>query len=114
MYSASVDDNATVRCFFEHQLTGPPFSMKIKPEVDFQSSLSPARSDSEYPSTKSLSWPPYVIPRSLEPLRYRRMVFTASVCWWPGFLAKQLATEVAKEMSGLVSTMENIMDPVIP
>lgn len=36
MYSASVDDNATVGCFFEHQLTGPPFNMKIKPEGDFR------------------------------------------------------------------------------
>ncbi len=28
--------------------------------------------------------------------------------------AKRLATDVAKEMSGLVSTMENMIDPVIP
>ena len=37
MYSASVDDSATVDCRFEHQLTGPPFSINMKPEVDFDS-----------------------------------------------------------------------------
>ena len=114
MYSASVDNRTIVDCFFEHQLTGPLLSMKIKPEVDFWLSLSPAQSESEYPSMRSLSWPPNVIPRSLEPLRYRSIVLTASVCWWPGFFANRAATEVAKAMSGLVSTMENIIEPVMP
>lgn len=54
MYSALVDDNAAVGCFFEHQLTGPSLSMKIKPEVDFRLSLLPAQSESEYLTTKSL------------------------------------------------------------
>lgn len=58
MYSASVDDNATVGCLFEHQLTGLPLSIKIKPEVDFWLSLSPAQSKLEYPSMRSLSWLP--------------------------------------------------------
>ena len=80
IYSASVDDSATVDCLFEHQLTSPPFSMNIKPDVDFRLSLSPAQSESEYPSTQSFFSPPYVIPRSREPLRYRRIVLTASVC----------------------------------
>ena len=34
-YSALVDDNVTVGCLLEHQLTGPLLSMKMKPEVDF-------------------------------------------------------------------------------
>ena len=34
-YSASVDDQATVGCLLEHQLTGPPFSIKMNPDVDF-------------------------------------------------------------------------------
>ncbi len=38
----------------------------------------------------------------------------ASVCWWLEFLAKQLATDMAKVMSSLVSTIGNIGDPVIP
>lgn len=29
MYSASVEDSAAVDCLFEHQLTGPPFSIKM-------------------------------------------------------------------------------------
>lgn len=66
------------------------------------------------PSIFSSSLPPYVMPRCFDPLRYLRIVFTASVCWWLGFLAKRLTNDVAKAMSGLVSTMENIIDPVIP
>ena len=42
MYSASVDEKATVGYLFEHQLTEPPSSMKMKPEVDFRLFLSPA------------------------------------------------------------------------
>lgn len=55
MYYALVDDNAIVGCFLEHQLTGPSLSIKMKPEVDFRLSLSPAQSESKYPSTRSLS-----------------------------------------------------------
>ena len=48
IYSGSVDDSATVGCLLEHQLTGPPLSMKIKPEVDFRLSLSLAQSESQF------------------------------------------------------------------
>ena len=34
-YSASVEESATVDWRFEHQLTGPPLSMKMYPDVDF-------------------------------------------------------------------------------
>ena len=54
IYSTSVDNRVTVGCLLEYQLTGPPFSMKIKPEVDFRLSKSPAQSKSEYPLTKQL------------------------------------------------------------
>lgn len=35
MYSVTVDDNATVGCFFEPQLTGSLLSMKMKPATLF-------------------------------------------------------------------------------
>ncbi len=57
IYSASIDDKVTVGRLLEHKLTGPPLSIKMKPDVDFRLSLFPAQSESEYPSTKSLSWP---------------------------------------------------------
>lgn len=69
IYLVLVDDNAIVVCFFKHQLTGPLFSMKIKSDVDFWLSLSLAQSESKYPSTKSLSWPPYMIFWSFESFR---------------------------------------------
>lgn len=43
-----------------------------------------------------------MIPRSFEPLRYLRIVLTASVCWWEGFFEKQLATAVGEAISGLL------------
>ena len=95
IYSAFVDDSATVDCLFEHQLTGPLFSMNIKPDVDFWLSLSPAQSESEYPWTQSSFSPPYVIPWSRKPLRYQKIFLTALVCWWEGFFAKRLATDIA-------------------
>ena len=36
------------------------------------------------------------------------------MCWWLRFFAKRLTNEVAKAISGLVSTIENIIDPIIP
>lgn len=35
IYSILVEKKATMSYFFEHQLTGPPFSIKIKPKVNF-------------------------------------------------------------------------------
>lgn len=43
IYLASMDDKETVAYFLKHQLTGPPFSMKIKPEVNLQLFLSPTQ-----------------------------------------------------------------------
>ena len=50
MYSASVDDGATEICFFEHQLIGSLFIVKIRLKVDFLSTLSSVQSVSEYPT----------------------------------------------------------------
>ena len=49
MYSASVDEIATVACFVLFQLTADPLRIKMKPDVDFRSPRSPAWSESEYP-----------------------------------------------------------------
>ena len=113
MYLVLVDERAIIGCLFEHQLIGPPLSMKIKLKVDFRLFLSSAQSKSEYPSTNSLLWPPWVILRLFEPFSYCKIIFTASVYWWPRFFAKRLATDFAKAILGLVSTIENMRDPVI-
>ncbi len=57
---------------------------------------------------------PYIIPSIRVALRYCMMVFTASVCCREGLLAKRLTTNLAKAISGLVRTFENISDPVMP
>ena len=58
MYSASVNKRIMVGFLFEHQLTSPPFTMKMKLDVNFRLFLSPAQSESEYPSIGSLFSPP--------------------------------------------------------
>ncbi len=47
IYSASVEEGATVDCLLGHQLIGPLFSMKMKPDVDFRLFLLPAQFESE-------------------------------------------------------------------
>lgn len=57
MYSALLEDNAIVACLFEHQLTGPLFSMKIYLNVNFGLFLSSAQSESEQPLIRSFLSP---------------------------------------------------------
>lgn len=47
-------------------------------------------------------------------LKYRMIIFTASIYWQDGFLVKRLITDVAKAISGQISIIENIRDLVIP
>lgn len=54
MYSALVDDNITISCFFKHQLIDPLLSMKMKLKVNFWLSLSFVQFKFKYSSTKSL------------------------------------------------------------
>lgn len=39
-YFVSIDEKVTIACLFELQLTGLPFGMKIKSEIDFVVALS--------------------------------------------------------------------------
>jgi topoisomerase IA-like protein len=57
IYSASVDDNDTVVCFLLAQLTAPRPILKTYPPVDLRSSMSPAQSASEYPTSSTLCPP---------------------------------------------------------
>lgn len=113
IYLTFVDDNATISYFWV-LVYWSTINMKMKPKIDFWLFLSSIQSKSEYLSTMSLSWPPYIILCFLEPLKYYKMVFTTLVCWWPEFLRKQLTTGVANEISGLVFIIENIINLVIP
>ena len=49
MYSASAVKRETKVCFLLRQLTDPPPTLNIKPDVDLWSSMSPAKSASEEP-----------------------------------------------------------------
>lgn len=57
--------------------------------------------------------PLYVIPMSCIAFRYQKMVFTNSVYYQEGFLAKRLITDIAKVIFGLVSTIKNISNLVL-
>ena len=48
IYSASVDDSATVGCLRDLQVIGAPDRWKIYPVVDLRVSKSPAQSESLY------------------------------------------------------------------
>jgi len=50
MYSASEVENATSPCLRESQEMGAPYTLKIWPPCDFRSALSPAKSESVYPT----------------------------------------------------------------
>src|SRR5258708_36809958 len=61
MYSASVEDNATVFCFLETQLTAPPASFMMFPVTDFQLMGSLAHSPSAYSIIPPHLFPSYII-----------------------------------------------------
>lgn len=44
---------------------------------------------------------------------YWRMIFTTLLYWWEEFFANWLTTNLARAISGLVSTIKNIIDPFI-
>lgn len=113
IYSASVEDNVTVTCLFEHQLAGQPCSIKMNQYVDLRLFLSLAQLEFKKSSIFNFSSPPYIISLFFDPFRYFRIVLTASMYQWLGFFAKQLSNKVAQAISGLVSIIENIIDPVI-
>src|SRR5258708_9770920 len=61
IYSASVEDNATVFCFRETQLTAPPASFMMFPVTDFRLMGSLAQSASAYAINPSWLCPSYII-----------------------------------------------------
>src|SRR5258707_1895522 len=71
MYSASVEDNATVFCFLETQLTAPPASFIMFPVTDFLLMGSLAQSASAYAINPSWFCPSYIIFALMCVLMYR-------------------------------------------
>lgn len=68
-YSASVDDKATVACFFELHAITPEPKRKQFPFVLFLSSWDPAQTLSVYPVRKKHSFFLYQTPKFLVPVR---------------------------------------------
>lgn len=116
MYSASVDKNATVAYLFQYQLTRLRLSINMKPDVDFFMTWSLVQSKFEYllivrflPSFLPLQ----VILTDFAAFKQRMIIFTVSICWRKEFLTNQPIIKIAKAMSDLVSTIENIRDFII-
>lgn len=76
MYSVSVEESATVRCFLDSQLIAAPLSLKMNPVYDLRSTGHPAQSASTNPSRVPM-FLIYVIPKFMVPLRYLKMRFAA-------------------------------------
>ena len=64
MYSASVVESAGTDCLHDLQETAPNQRLIAYPEVDTPVSLSPSKSESEYPIKLKSSTCVYLIPRS--------------------------------------------------
>src|SRR5947208_16397158 len=77
IYSASVDDSATVDCFLDFQQIAAPAKRNIYPETDFLSSPAP-QSASENASKTSPLLPLNVRPMSSVCLKYLRHLFVAA------------------------------------
>src|SRR5579859_2431609 len=77
MYSDSVDDNATVGCFFDVQEIVPPPSVNTYPPTDFLS-VPPPQFASVYPSNTNPSLPSKRMPRFVVSQRYLKMRLTST------------------------------------
>lgn len=86
-YSASQEDKETVGCLFEDQLIAPLPILNRKPEVERRVSISPAQSESVYP-TNGLGSPQKVNSSFVVPWRYCMIRLVARICWGPGFPKK--------------------------
>src|SRR5579859_1560235 len=85
MYSDSVDESATVGCFFAAQDTAPPAKQNKYPPTDFLST-SPPQFASLYTFISNPTFPSNVIPRLLVPQRYLKMQFAVASCSSEGWL----------------------------
>lgn len=114
-YSTSVNERATVDCYFEHQLIGLPLSIKIQPDIDLLIAQLLAQLESKNPLM--IKPPPcsplYMIPISLVTFRYQRIVFTTLLYQQEGFFTNRLTIDIVKMILSFVSTIENIIEFVI-
>ena len=114
IYSASVDDWATVAWSFDDHITRLLNRNIVNPVRDFLSSVLLAQSASalafvfehgcneRFPcANKSLDFPPRVNTLLLVPCRYCSICSTASQCCFPGLCPKRATELTAGDMSGL-------------
>src|SRR6476620_5621092 len=102
MYSASVEEHATIFCnALLHEIAHPDI-MTVYPVVDFLVSLSPAQSLSEN-AVRIGGWSAWKNNPELElPLRYLRTRLADVQCWRPGLSRNRRSDDTACEMSGRV------------
>ena len=81
-------------CRFEDQLIALLPMLKTKPAVDLCVTGSPPQSESEYP-TRFVSSLQNISCRSIVPLRYENIRFTAAMCDGVGFAVYQLTDNTA-------------------
>ena len=79
-YSASVVESAGTDCLRDlHEIAADPRLM-VYPEVDTPVSLSPSKSESDYPISLKSSTLEYLSPTSWVPFKYIRTLFAAEQC----------------------------------
>ena len=92
IYSASVKERATIACCFDWWDTGLPDTRKAYPPVDLCQSLSPAQSESVYPTSLSIVLDRNVMPKFKVPAKYRKIWVTRLQFMGPEFAQYRLRT----------------------
>src|SRR5579859_5822899 len=104
MYSDSVDESATVGCFFAAHDTAPPAKQNKYPPTDFLST-SPPQFASLYALISNPTFPSNIIPRLLVPWRYLKTRFAAASCSSEGWLLNCEIWDVAYSRSVRVESI---------
>lgn len=109
-----IKHKAIIDCLLEYSLTRLLLSMKIKFNGDFELFLFLTWSRSEYPSNNNFLYPMYMIPHLLNLFKYCSIIFMTFVYWCHRFFIKRLIMKIENVISGIVSTIKNMKESVIP
>ena len=113
IYSASVEDKATVFCFLLTQDTAPPASNIANPVTDLHDILSPAQSASANAINPSFNAPLYVIFALRVQETYWTIYNAHYICSSEGFAENCNMLITAYAISGLVPSARYNKDPII-
>ena len=111
MYSAWVEEVATVDCCLDVQDMAPPERRKAYPDTEQQFDQSFAQSALVYPIS-SLSPIIYMMPQFGEPARYHMICLRPSMWSWTKVTVNGASARMAEQMSGHVPSATYMSNPI--